>query len=196
MRFSSYKEAIQVLSDLTTKNIKIDWECYKTIEEIYQESPDLKNDLSDLIQKIIHTYKNDIIKPDKKGRKKLYSYVPYNDNTINSIKYSYKDTMKFSDYGIQIYSNPSIKPDDNLNFIELFTTKHKAWEYENEYRVITYGIDKIYLPITAIYFGREIDPANKDSIIKLIKDQQKNIDLYDMKVSQKNVFDLESSEYK
>ena len=245
-----YREILESIENMFLYELPVFYSIYFIFSNIYQERPDLKNDLSDLIQKIIHTHKNDTVKLDKKRRKKLYSYVPYNENTINSIEYSYKyaneifnfndpndpiiriledtkdvkdlissiriaclstnphnmfmfshyadkhtgvcieydvtdidwgnhllckvsykNTMKFDKGAIHLFSDPFKKKDDDLSFIDLFTTKHKAWEYENEYRVITYGIDKIYLPITAIYFGREIDPANKDSIIKLIKDQ-------------------------
>ena len=231
----------------------------------------------DIFKAIFKKYKSDDIATininNQDCKRKLYSYVPWDENTIDSIIHEYKyasnvfnfndpndpiirlidntqnvkeisskirvgclsiqscNMLMFSHYadkhtGICIEYDPiDIKLENHLlckvkykeklqvdlqnimffeqsdhvlsdsTFIDLFITKHKVWKYEEEYRFITYNQDKIYLPITAIYFGREMSGTDKKLVEKLIEDKKEDIKLYDVRVKKDNLFELESYSY-
>ena len=85
---------------------------------------------------------------------------------------------------------------DTTTIIDAFTQKHESWEYEEEYKLIV-RTDKD-LPvlkkcdIEAIYLGKKISPEDT----KFIKNTVKNTDikLYQMKINDHNIFELEEQE--
>ena len=108
---------------------------------------------------------------------------------LTKVKYKSKIEIDHNTYNIVIKNRNNNK--EKIDFIDLFRTKHKNWKYENEYRVITYDIDKIYLPIKAIYCGKEM----LDNDIKLITDvlKGKEIKIYKVSSNSENLFTLDST---
>ena len=80
-----------------------------------------------------------------------------------------------------------------LNLLmDLFSIKSKEWEYENEYRILYYDIERrknglvIPLTIKSVYFGTETPEDDKE----LIRDITENIELYELKFDDKELFKL------
>ena len=81
----------------------------------------------------------------------------------------------------------------DLNLLmDLFSIKSKEWEYENEYRILYYDRERrknglvIPLTIKSIYFGAETPEDDKE----LIRDIAENIELYELKFDDKELFKL------
>lgn len=81
----------------------------------------------------------------------------------------------------------------DLNLLmDLFSIKSKEWEYENEYRILYYDRERrknglvIPLTIKSIYFGAETPEDDKE----LILDIAENIELYELKFDDKELFKL------
>lgn len=76
--------------------------------------------------------------------------------------------------------------------IDLFSIKSKEWEYEDEYRILYYDREKrkdglvVPLPIRSIYFGTETPEDDKE----LIRDIAENIELYELKFDDKELFKI------
>lgn len=78
-------------------------------------------------------------------------------------------------------NKPTILPDDSIEvkIKKAFSTKSLAWDYENEYRLVfgSSGVKKIaYEAIRAIYFGLNMPLAERNTIVKGLKD--KGIEFY------------------
>ena len=86
---------------------------------------------------------------------------------------------------LQYYSTDSKYP------IDIFFMKHKTWQYENEYRLITHKVnnEKIKLPIKHIYLGKNIKKWYQVAIEEIAN--KKNIPLSKMKCKGDNLFELE-----
>ena len=76
--------------------------------------------------------------------------------------------------------------------------KHKAWKYEDEYKLIYYKENiekskdkktKFQLPIKHIYLGKNIKDTDKKVIEEIVN--KKNIPLSKMKCKDDNLFELE-----
>jgi len=69
---------------------------------------------------------------------------------------------------------------DSISVEDSFFLKGKNWEYENELRYLYFDIDgtgkhkQIDIPncIEAVYFGVKCSQADKDTIMKILKDQK------------------------
>lgn len=113
-------------------------------------------------------------------------------------KVEYNTNLTF-DYNIESDNLFNIKNDlqyystDSKYPIDIFFMKHKTWQYENEYRLITYkgSNEKIELPIKHIYLGKNIKDADQKVIEELAN--EKNIPLSKMKCKEDNLFELEDS---
>ena len=87
---------------------------------------------------------------------------------------------------------------DLILLMDLFSIKSKEWEYEDEYRVLYYdrGKDKNGLVkpliIKSICFGAETPESDKE----LIWDIVENIELYEAKFDDKELFKMNINEYK
>ena len=88
---------------------------------------------------------------------------------------SYFRDIKYSDKDMSKYSNK-----DSISVEDSFFLKGKNWEYENELRYLYFDIDgtekhkQIDSPncIEAVYFGVKCSQADKDTIMKILKDQK------------------------
>lgn len=88
---------------------------------------------------------------------------------------SYFRDIKYSDKDMSKYSNK-----DSISVEDSFFLKGKNWEYENELRYLYFDIDgtgkhkQIDIPncIEAVYFGVKCSQADKDTIMKILKDQK------------------------
>lgn len=111
-------------------------------------------------------------------------------------KIEYNTDLTF-DYNIESDNLFNIKNDlqyhtmDSKYPIDIFFIKHKTWQYENEYRLITYkgNNEKIELPIKHIYLGKNIKDIYQKTIEELAN--EKNIPLSKMKCKEDNLFELE-----
>lgn len=111
-------------------------------------------------------------------------------------KIEYNTDLTF-DYNIESDNLFNIKNDlqyhtmDSKYPIDIFFIKHKTWQYENEYRLITYkgNNEKIELPIKHIYLGKNIKDIYQKTIEELAN--EKNIPLSKMKCKKDNLFKLE-----
>ena len=69
-------------------------------------------------------------------------------------------------------------------YMKQLTTKFLEWEHEAEWRIIYGNYSKFwpYPPkaLTAIYFGCEMPPPHREIIKKITKDQNKDIEFYEM----------------
>ena len=121
-----------------------------------------------------------------------YDFSEFNETDETLLEVDYKDELHIDDktFQITIFSGEIKKQE--TSFLDLFNTKHKSWKYEKEYRVITYGIDKIFMPIKAIYCGKEMSKYYIELIKILIADKP-DIKLYKLEVSNHNVFELVST---
>lgn len=88
---------------------------------------------------------------------------------------SYFKDIKYSDEDMSKYSNK-----DSISVEDSFFLKGKNWEYENELRYLYFDIDgtgkhkQIDIPncIEAVYFGVKCSQADRDTIMKILKDQK------------------------
>lgn len=129
--------------------------------------------------------------------------VEYDISKLSNIERGYilrkieYDTDLTFDYNIESDNLFNIKNDlqyhtiDSKYPIDIFFIKHKTWQYENEYRLITYkgNNEKIELPIKHIYLGKNIKDIYQKSIEELAN--KKNIPLSKMKCKEDNLFELE-----
>ena len=75
------------------------------------------------------------------------------------------------------------------SILDMCALKHKDWEYEKEYRILSHQDDDfITLPITAIYLGKDISDSNKLIIHWLCS--SRNIPVYQYIADPKNMFTL------
>lgn len=104
-----------------------------------------------------------------------------NDFLIRKINY---DRTAMINENIELY-------DLNL-LMDLFSIKSKEWEYENEYRILYYDSERrkngLVTPLTikSVYFGTETPEDDKE----LIRDIAENIELYELKFDDKELFKL------
>lgn len=93
---------------------------------------------------------------------------------------------------------------DTFDFKDAFFCKSKLWEYEHESRLVYFHRykDKKFVPIalpdnciTEIYIGVRTSNEDKLKLKEAIKDKP-GIKLYQMRVSSKNLFELEAVEIK
>lgn len=113
---------------------------------------------------------------------------------IAFVKMQYLNLLEYNEddlYFESVFTNGTKK---SLQLIDVFSIKHKKWEYENEYRIIKYsknGFDddkrKLPLKIKAVYFGEKMEDNYKDIIIPILK--RKNIPYYNISRNN-NIFDL------
>lgn len=101
--------------------------------------------------------------------------VSYNDeretNVILQIVATFINQMIFG------MSNGQIET-DKTQYIRLYLTKDKKWEYQREWRLIGEAEEKPIAPkITAIYLGKNVSKENKEKMMKYCK--EKNIKLVD-----------------
>ena len=131
-----------------------------------------------------------------KGISIEYDFSNFNKKDTSLLEVKYKEELKIDSENLQILmKSDSMGTNDiakEISFLDLFRTKHSNWEYEKEYRVMTYGIDKIYRPIKAIYLGKDFPEDNIELITELIKGR--GITLYQVKLHEHNVFRLEAKE--
>ena len=133
-----------------------------------------------------------------KGISIEYDFSNFNkkDTTTSTLlEVKYKEELKIDSEISQISMKSDDDTDKEISFLDLFRTKHLNWEYEKEYRVITYDVDKIgkeNLTIKAIYLGKDFPEDNIELITELIKD--KDIKLYQVRLHEHNVFRLEAEE--
>lgn len=110
-----------------------------------------------------------------------------NDFLIRKINY---DRTAMINENIELY-------DLNL-LMDLFSIKSKEWEYENEYRILYYDSERrkngLVTPLTikSVYFGTETPEDDKE----LIRDIAENIELYELKFDDKELFKMNINEYK
>ena len=121
-----------------------------------------------------------------------YDFSDFDTENTSLLEVKYKEELKIDSKIFQIMMKSDNDINEEISFLDLFRTKHLNWEYEKEYRVITYDVDKIYRPIKAIYLGKDIS----DSDIKLIKTliESRPIKLYQVALHEHNVFRLEAKE--
>ena len=262
------KEINETLSALIKNTDNILYQLYFMLIILYEEKYIEKDDLSSILQKIITKQPNDNI-----ACKSLYSYVPFNKETIDSIVHEYKYAQQIFNFNdptdptirliktdddqkqmksmfekiriacfstdpcnMLLYSHytnshkgicieydfknfngdnqallkmdykEGIKIDENTlqiiallstndkkqitSFLDLFRTKQTCWKYEKEYRVITYDVKKIMLPIKAIYFGKEMEDHDIKLIMKLFTNKKSNINFWKVQVAKDNLFKL------
>ena len=134
------------------------------------------------ISKIFDIKKNYILKKVEYNTNLTFDYNIESDNLFNMRN------------DLQYYSTDSKYP------IDIFFMKHKAWQYENEYKLIYYeeNMDKskdkktkFKLPIKHIYLGKNIKDKEQKAIGKIAN--EKNIPLSKMKSKENNLFELEDN---
>lgn len=118
-------------------------------------------------------------------------------------KVEYNTNLTF-DYNNELDNLFNIKNDlqyysaDSKYPIDIFFMKHKAWKYEDEYKLIYYKENiekskdkktKFQLPIKHIYLGKNIKDTDKKVIEEIVN--KKNIPLSKMKCKDDNLFELE-----
>ena len=86
---------------------------------------------------------------------------------------------------------------DTTTIIDAFTQKHDSWEYEEEYKLIVRTGENTPVlkkcDIEEIYLGKDISPKDAGFIKKTIEGT--GIKLYQMKVNDYNIFELEPHLY-
>ncbi len=131
-----------------------------------------------------------------KGISIEYDFSNFDKKDTSLLEVKYKEELKIDSENFQVSMKSNSMggngAGEEISFLDLFRTKHLNWEYEKEYRVMTYGIDKIYRPIKAIYLGKDFPKDNIELITELIKD--KDIKLYQVRLHEHNVFRLEAEE--
>ena len=121
-----------------------------------------------------------------------YDFSDFDTENTSLLEVKYKEELKIDSEIAQIMMKSDNDINEEISFLDLFRTKHLNWEYEKEYRVMTYDVDKIYRPIKAIYLGKDFPKDNIELIKKLIED--KDITLYQVALHEHNVFRLEAKE--
>ena len=127
-----------------------------------------------------------------------YDFSNFNIENTSLVKVEYEKELIINEsiLTVTISSDNKIKTNET-SFINLFNTKHKNWEYEAEYRIISYDVEKITLPIKAIYYGKEMSDEDIELIKKIVKDKNtlefKKIDLYRIETKEGNLFKLEAN---
>ena len=121
-----------------------------------------------------------------------YDFSDFDTENTSLLEVKYKEELKIDSKIVQIMMKSDNDINEEISFLDLFRTKHLNWEYEKEYRVMTYDVDKIYRPIKAIYLGKDFPKDNIELIKKLIED--KDITLYQVALHEHNVFRLEAKE--
>lgn len=128
---------------------------------------------------------------------KEHTYFNQNKNTLASLRRVNYNEIR-----------PEIEIDLNENQIEIFLTKSKKWEYEEEFRVfnklknadfIKGDIHLFSFPkdlIKSIYMGVRMEEKNKNIIRKIIKNNSNfaHVKLYDMSLSEKKFTLIEKEE--
>ena len=120
-----------------------------------------------------------------------YDFSEFNKTDTTLLEVNYEKKLHIDNKSLQITSFSGEIKKQETSFFDLFNTKHKSWKYEKEYRVITHGINKISLPIKAIYCGKEMS-KNDIELIKILIANKSYIKLYRLGVSKHNVFRLVS----
>ena len=121
-----------------------------------------------------------------------YDFSDFDTENTSLLEVKYKEELKIDSKIAQIMMKSDNDINEEISFLDLFRTKHLNWEYEKEYRVMTYDVDKIYRPIKAIYLGKDFPKDNIELITKLI--EGKGIPLYQVALHEYNVFRLEATE--
>ena len=120
-----------------------------------------------------------------------YDFTNFNKDKQVLLKMDYKNGIKIDENTLQIIALLSTNDKKQItSFLDLFRTKQTCWEYEKEYRVITYGVDKIKLPIKAIYFGKEMSDHDINLIKALFTNKNSNINFWKVQVAKDNLFRL------
>ena len=122
-----------------------------------------------------------------------YDFSDFDKKDTILLKIDYEKKLKIDPENLQVTMKSNNDMGKEISFLDLFRTKHLNWEYENEYRVMTYGIDKIRRTIKAIYFGKDTSDADKELIVELT--QNRSIKLYEVIVKPNNLFELDKREY-
>ena len=121
-----------------------------------------------------------------------YDFSDFDTENTSLLEVKYKEELKIDSETDLITMKSDNDINEEISFLDLFRTKHLNWEYEKEYRVITYDVDKIYRPIKAIYLGKDFPKDNIKLIKTLIKGR--SIKLYQVDLHGHNVFRLEATE--
>ena len=137
-----------------------------------------------------------------------YDFSDFDTENTSLLEVKYKEELKIDSKIFQIMMKSDNDINEEISFLDLFRTKHLNWEYEKEYRVITYDeadktdkadktdeankVGKIYRPIKAIYLGKDISDSDIELIKTLIKGR--SIKLYQVALHEYNVFRLEATE--
>ena len=121
-----------------------------------------------------------------------YDFSDFDTENTSLLEVKYKEELKIDSEIAQIMMKSDNDINEEISFLDLFRTKHLNWEYEKEYRVMTYDVDKIYRPIKAIYLGKDISDSDIELIERLIKGR--SIKLYQVALHEHNVFRLEAKE--
>ena len=121
-----------------------------------------------------------------------YDFSDFDTENTSLLEVKYKEELKIDSEISQIMMKSDNDINEEISFLDLFRTKHLNWEYEKEYRVMTYDVDKIYRPIKAIYLGKDISDSDIELIKTLIKGR--SIKLYQVALHEYNVFRLEATE--
>ena len=136
-----------------------------------------------------------------------FSKSIFKNNTVD--KFLYFDDVTYSDEDFASINK------DNYNYKNGVFLKNKAWEYENELRLLYYdkngkgdyvSIDAPYC-IEAIYFGVKCSKEDKETIYRIMKDKKyiienqngipikKDIHFYEMKEDEKNFGQIKAVDY-
>ena len=91
---------------------------------------------------------------------------------------------------------------DTTTIIDAFTQKHDSWEYEEEYKLIVRTDENTPVlkkcDIEEIYLGKDVSPKDAEFIKKTVDNKNNtdgtNIKLYQMKINDYNIFELEEQE--
>lgn len=112
------------------------------------------------------------------------------DCTISKILY--RDSMQFNiDDLLFIQENKN-----KMNMLDIFSIKHKSWNYEDEYRILYNGDNDnngkhLELSIKSIYFGFNTDEQYKKLIIDIFGN---SVDYHQIKPVSYNLFNFDSEQ--
>ncbi len=116
-------------------------------------------------------------------------------NNIVPFPIIYSDKRPLVPWGLANGSTDAEKKKAQDELILGLLTKDKAWEYENEWRVLIQSGDSsvqdVELPITAVYLGANISDENKKRITQIAI--EKNIKVKQMTID-RGTYELHESE--